>query len=110
MDIAENEFNEQLAEAFILGQLCVFEAFDIEPPPAREGEKLDDLLREIAQGERTIRDPDELLRDTPMDPTRRPGLTEMVYRNVNELIARDRALAARIWDGYNRIVDRACGG
>jgi hypothetical protein len=78
-------------EAFLLG-LRVFYQLYASDAPAAEFERPWHVLREVAEGKVTLTNTGDLA-------SRYPGLAEFLYERANQIVASDRANAARILRG-----------
>jgi hypothetical protein len=90
-----------LLDAFLLAERVMCEAYDLKIP-AREGRRLWQVWREIADGKLTLHDdPSEMLGRFPrMDRTQLDEMRE----SHGDLIANDQALARIISDAFRDFV------
>jgi hypothetical protein len=92
----ENELNQLLYDAFLLGMRVVWKASGVEAPMAKE-DKSWDLLHDLANGQQTIFDPESMLRSVPDD--RKSLFRHASDKDARQMQERDKDLAQRIIAG-----------
>jgi len=99
--MTDEEYDDLCFKVFNFAERVISEAHDLRIP-AREGERLWNLVRDIADGKVTlVSSPADLLHPFPKA---NPRVGEMMRENVGRLIAQDRELARRIFSAFQRLV------